>query len=432
MKGKSLLLVLVLVFVVCFCVEAYAIPTFARKYRTSCQTCHSVFPKLTPFGEAFRKNGFMIVEGDMAYVKEEPVSMGAEAYKRVWPDAVWPTTIPGYVPLSLMVIQRFNWDIDDDNATEFNFPHELELMFAGTFGEDFTFFAELEAEGDEVAAHTNWLMWNDLFIENLINLKAGFFDIMSNRPYNSHRRLTISRNSIENYRVSDDGFRLRDNQAGIELNGFKNRLAYAVGLVNGTGEMGDDNKRKDPYYRVDLKLFGLPFDRSGQEPGADLKSEKNWQDNSIQLGTFGYFGEQDLSETTVTTTTVAGVTTTSTSTSEWSNDYSRLGVDARVLFYNLDVMAGYLWGNDDDPEGDGEEIDSNAWFVEAQYHLFPWLVPILRYEEILVDGRDDVEKVIASLNILARANLKAIVEGEIFVDEDDGDDKVTVDLRYVF
>ena len=33
---------------------AFAIPTFARKYATSCQTCHTVYPKLTPFGEAFR------------------------------------------------------------------------------------------------------------------------------------------------------------------------------------------------------------------------------------------------------------------------------------------------------------------------------------------------------------------------------------------
>jgi hypothetical protein len=37
---------------------AAAIPVFARKYGTSCQTCHTIYPKLTPFGEAFRRNGF--------------------------------------------------------------------------------------------------------------------------------------------------------------------------------------------------------------------------------------------------------------------------------------------------------------------------------------------------------------------------------------
>jgi hypothetical protein len=29
---------------------ARAIPAFARKYGTSCLTCHTVYPKLTPFG----------------------------------------------------------------------------------------------------------------------------------------------------------------------------------------------------------------------------------------------------------------------------------------------------------------------------------------------------------------------------------------------
>ncbi len=38
--------------------RASAIPAFARKYQTSCQTCHIVFPKLNAFGEAFRLRGY--------------------------------------------------------------------------------------------------------------------------------------------------------------------------------------------------------------------------------------------------------------------------------------------------------------------------------------------------------------------------------------
>ena len=37
---------------------AFAVPAFARKYQTSCQTCHIVFPKLNAFGEAFRLRGY--------------------------------------------------------------------------------------------------------------------------------------------------------------------------------------------------------------------------------------------------------------------------------------------------------------------------------------------------------------------------------------
>ena len=38
--------------------HAWAIPAFARKYKTGCVTCHTIFPKLTPFGEQFRRNGY--------------------------------------------------------------------------------------------------------------------------------------------------------------------------------------------------------------------------------------------------------------------------------------------------------------------------------------------------------------------------------------
>ncbi len=38
--------------------SAAAVPAFARKYQTSCQTCHVVFPKLNAFGEAFRLRGY--------------------------------------------------------------------------------------------------------------------------------------------------------------------------------------------------------------------------------------------------------------------------------------------------------------------------------------------------------------------------------------
>src|SRR5450432_111578 len=80
---------------------ASAIPAFARKYGTSCVTCHTIYPKLNPFGEAFRRNGFRFPGTDGDMVKQPPVALGVEAYKKVFPDAVWPGILPGSVPLSL-------------------------------------------------------------------------------------------------------------------------------------------------------------------------------------------------------------------------------------------------------------------------------------------------------------------------------------------
>ena len=59
--------------------EASAIPAFARKYQTSCATCHNNFPELNDFGEAFKKNSFRFPKDDETYVKEAPVLLGAKA-----------------------------------------------------------------------------------------------------------------------------------------------------------------------------------------------------------------------------------------------------------------------------------------------------------------------------------------------------------------
>ena len=82
---------------------ALAVPAFARKYQTSCQTCHIVFPKLNAFGEAFRLRGYRMPGETEEMVKQPPVSLGAPAYKKLWPQAIWPGEISSSVPLAVNV-----------------------------------------------------------------------------------------------------------------------------------------------------------------------------------------------------------------------------------------------------------------------------------------------------------------------------------------
>src|SRR3989442_13922728 len=73
--------------------SAQAIPAFARKYGTSCQTCHTIFPKLGPFGEAFRRNGYRFPGTDSDVVKQETIPLGQDEQKKQFPDSVWPGTL---------------------------------------------------------------------------------------------------------------------------------------------------------------------------------------------------------------------------------------------------------------------------------------------------------------------------------------------------
>src|SRR5215469_17807594 len=77
--------------------SARAVPSFARKYQTSCQTCHTVYPVLNPFGEAFRRNGYRFPSQngsvDSDAIKANLIPMGQEEYEKTFPDSVWPDKI---------------------------------------------------------------------------------------------------------------------------------------------------------------------------------------------------------------------------------------------------------------------------------------------------------------------------------------------------
>ena len=77
--------------------EAGAVPSFARKYHTSCLTCHTVFPMLNPFGEAFRRDGYRFPSQngseDSDAEQAATVALGQEEYKKSFPNSVWPDKI---------------------------------------------------------------------------------------------------------------------------------------------------------------------------------------------------------------------------------------------------------------------------------------------------------------------------------------------------
>src|SRR5579859_606446 len=88
---------------------SYAIPAFARQYKTSCATCHSNFPKLNDFGKAFKDAGFKFPDNDEDMIKVPNVLLGAEAQKDAFPRAVWPGSIPGLPPIGLRMNTFFQY-----------------------------------------------------------------------------------------------------------------------------------------------------------------------------------------------------------------------------------------------------------------------------------------------------------------------------------
>src|ERR1700737_168500 len=70
--------------------SAMAVPIFAERYGVSCQTCHTVVPRLNPFGENFRDAGFRWP----AAVKLRPSSPVAVKVNLAYTSANDPTGLP--------------------------------------------------------------------------------------------------------------------------------------------------------------------------------------------------------------------------------------------------------------------------------------------------------------------------------------------------
>lgn len=218
-----------------FSEKAEAIPAFARKYKTTCVTCHAPFPRLTALGEAFRLNGYKLPAGDELYVKDQPLSMGAEAYKKVFPEAIWPSDIPGMPPVSFQMVNDLSVFLGGKEPnTKFELPLEMELFAAGAFGDSMSFFTELEFEGGEFV-FAGWLMWEDILKkslgENHLNFRVGTVgmneiglpDARNGNRFTREKYLYMGKLAL------DEG-------PGLEANGFGKYWRYAVGVVEGDGD----------------------------------------------------------------------------------------------------------------------------------------------------------------------------------------------------
>lgn len=399
-----------LVFLLCiqlfpvFVMETSAIPVFARKYRTSCTTCHIMITKRNAFGEAFRKNGYRIGDDDDFFTKEKPVSLGAEAWKRKFPDAVWPSKIPGAVPVAFVADLSVDW-LEGLQQPEFFTPKRFWAVWAGTLGNTVSFWSEFKIyeRSDELPLSSKRphftefaLQWNDMLgfwgIEDVFNIKLGRFEVGAIQSFKSNNRLTIERyNTV--FATTDSNFRFQIPQDGIEINGILfDRFEYSTGVVNGIGMSPVSDyalKGKDYYYRIAYKFGGMPF--TGPEMGDTLSSGENWRDDSIQISQFGFFGDHSFR-------------------------FNRIGFDVRALYNRFEISTQFWKGKDFDPNATGLDLTNTVWFAEGQVRIFPWMYVVARYEyEDRIEestGREIAKdkRLILSLAMIQFANLKWNVE----------------------
>jgi hypothetical protein len=168
--------------------DGSALPVFARKYHTACSTCHSAFPIRNGFGEAFRNNGYRFPGGqDEEMVKEEPIKLGQESYKKVFPDAIWPSDIPNMPTLGFLgKIRAYSpEDEETESFSKTKIVEDLETFFAGTITDQITYFGDFAINQDGLEWGKLNLMWTFRPGLNLVLGEVGITErmvLVSARP----------------------------------------------------------------------------------------------------------------------------------------------------------------------------------------------------------------------------------------------------------
>ncbi len=451
--------------IVCLCLgsvlllaaaDVLAVPTFARRYRTSCATCHSAYPRLNAVGESFRLMGFRFPD-DERYRKTEPVEMGDEAYKRLWPEALWPTTVPSHSPLSF--ITRFMGEVDVDGSRKVGFsylvPEEVEFVWVGNLGDDLLFYGDIiylqkdfgGLEPQSWATLKGWLQFQSVVgPEDAFNLRIGTVGTQSMGLFNE-RDANIYATHFYQYTswsmppvdlgeaglssFNGNNFTITP-QAGIELNGVGERWFYALGVVSGnplwvSGDIppsditffgqGRGTDRKDVYLQLAYKLGGLPFKRTAApETGTSLTPSSDfWRDDtSTVLSLWGYNGRAEIEAVDLD-----GVK------NKQNDDFWRLGVGVQQMIKDVSIGGVYVVGKDDNPYGilTDQAVDSTTWNVEVLGFVYPWLIPYGRYEVLDLEMPEgvpgiptqrDISRFVAGVKMMIRPNVFCTVEGTYY------------------
>src|ERR1700681_648502 len=245
---------------------ASAIPAFSRKYQTSCATCHSNYPELNDFGEAFKRNGFKFPKDDDAFVKEPPVLLGAKAQKEAFPNAIYPGEIPGSIPISFRYSGNFNYASKRPAAvavtsftprTDLFVPNTLTFIAAGSFGQNISFWIDNDisaagsgANGGLGDGYLKFDVGHYISLpKNALNVRFGQFEL--DLPFSQARSIYPSAYDVYGetavaqpspttnktvFLTTNNPLVLGTAQHGIEIGGYPNNgnFNWSVALVDGT------------------------------------------------------------------------------------------------------------------------------------------------------------------------------------------------------
>lgn len=422
--------------------DAQAIPSFARKYQASCQTCHTIYPVLNSFGEAFRRNGYRFPSKngslDSDAVKAPMIAMGQDEYKKMFPKAIWPSQIVEAVPLSVWILGGVTANMPGSDAhdaagnvfTWNGLLGEAHIFGAGAFSDTLTYMTQLTFAPDGVDVETGYLLWNDIVgPSHLVNLWIGRLFAPQLTSYGLHSAYLsdsyMPAVSIAGlYNPSGNFVVGQGHSDGMEVNGVAgHRFGYSMGWLASLATSGGLKVRnaEEVYAHVGAKFGGVSLD--GEGPDSQVPdAQKPWAETSLTVDAFAYHGMSTMDNGTNAPTETA------------QNDkVNVVGASLHLNLGSLLVTGGVQLEKHNRPYPGTPPTPANppaqnnvlpgtpdfssatgiVQWDEVDYVIYPWLVPGVRTEFTHLDlantdgaNAASLLRVVPGIALLPRPNVK--------------------------
>jgi hypothetical protein len=421
--------------------KALAIPAFSRQHKTECTTCHTIYPELNEYGEAFRKNGYVWIGKDSAPAEKPAASQvrgggddpeqlerlrsqaavakddaGKEAEpKGKLSEGLRLAAIPELLPVSFTASFDLAYDAHPQNGDKFDFStRSLVLDAGGAFRDKAGFFITYTAysqnnfnfnSGDTPTNNTPninelFLVWHHAF-NTPVNVKVGRFQPQLTL-WKKSNKLTTADFAPAAYKVGSSPFNIEGTVDGLEVNSLiGNRVFIAGGVVDRDGQ-----NAKDGYGHISFKLGGADF--VGHEPAMDLDSESIWDFLSLTVAAYGYAGKNG----TITDAVDTSFFDQQIRVVDVFNHFYRAGGDIDLSYRQLRLRLSGVYGRDSNPTfviTPTSDVRSLVLASEAEYMFDTNLIGVFRYE-YQDDGSGITRRYIPAIAYAPLQNLKLTLE----------------------
>jgi hypothetical protein len=439
---------------------SHAIPAFTRAYKVECSTCHTIYPELNEYGEAFLKNSYVYFGKGKKAAKEEEAAvpapsakpaaavtdvkgegdadklsklkagaMGASGATTSSPaeEATSPANgpivgseakseglllaaIPELLPISFTASVQATYDRNAANELDLS-TRVLTLNAGGNFREKVSFFATYVAYSEDTS--------------NIISTNTTS-TTPANNSTNINEMFVIWRHAFGtpiNFRVGrmEPKLSLWKSTNMLSVANSYAPYSYTVGVSDFTIQQPQDaleanavlgnrffvaggvvNRKfqnaKEGYGHISYKFGGADF--LANEPDVDLAKEESIFDFlSVTVGAYGYYGKNGTPNTTPGIELI-------------QNTYYRSGVDMDIIYKLFRLkLAGVLGDDNNSNLSPVAPVDVKSYVaaVEGEYTFLKNLIGAFRFE-YQDDGRGLVRRYIPTLAYAALENVKVVLE----------------------